>query len=206
MRWPRPEAGVLGGRGHSAHRPRPVWLAPWGEPGQEERCESGVCPRARLEEMGSDTHLRTVSGSRSGTAILGYGWPRFQMVRLGSEWRPYGTHAVWAGRLTSSIMVCVMSGLRTESRDQHRRRGQRNGLRRLGGLGCHRRMDRKFPSPRRRTNAGTQTAGRRSRRIVRWRAGIAARHGLGRHLSQRWRLASRAWWRRRALGDPQPPR
>jgi hypothetical protein len=32
MRWPRPEAGWLDGRGHSAHRPRPVWLAPWGEP------------------------------------------------------------------------------------------------------------------------------------------------------------------------------
>jgi hypothetical protein len=174
-----------------------------GRAGHEERCESRVCPRVRLEAMGCDTHLGTVSSP--GPRHREFGLRVAEMVHLESGWWPYGTQAVWAGRRKSSIVVCVLLGLRTESRDQQDRRGQRNGLGGLGGLGCCRRMDRKFPSARRRTNAGTETVGRRSRRCPRRWPGDAARHGFGCHLSQRGRLASRAWWRHQALGDPKRP-
>ena len=45
-RWPRPAAGRVHDRGQSAHRHRPVWLAPWERSGQ--RCDvRRECPRAQ---------------------------------------------------------------------------------------------------------------------------------------------------------------
>jgi hypothetical protein len=199
-RWPRPAAGRVHDRDQSAHRHRPVWLAPWERSGQ--RCDvRRECPRAQPLRKWVPIPIR-----RSGKCFPGYdalAAPSHGWGSRGGEMglMPYGPR--WPHRRS---WVQPDSGCARTSRDQHHRKCRRNGLRRLGGLGSCRGLDRVFDPARPRADACGPTAGRSPRRCP-WRSRcIAAGRGFGCHLLQPRRLARRMRRRHRVVSDPQHPR
>ena len=96
-RWPRPAAGRVHDRGQSAHRHRPVWLAPWERSGQ--RCDvRRECLRAQPLRKWVPTPIWTL-GNASGMRRTCRPEPR-----MGFAWRRDGTQAVWAETARPSIM------------------------------------------------------------------------------------------------------
>jgi hypothetical protein len=96
-RWPRPAAGRVHDRGQSAHRHRPVWLAPWERSGQ--RCDvRRKCPRAQPLRKWVPTPIWSL-GNASGMRRTCRPEPR-----MGFAWRRDGTQAVWAETARPSIM------------------------------------------------------------------------------------------------------
>jgi hypothetical protein len=144
--------------------------------------------------MGSDTHLD--SGAASGMRRTGRPEPSYG-VRVVARW---DSSRMGRGAHTVDHGVRPDPGWARNSRDQHHRKCRRNGLRRLGGLGCCGGLDRVFDPARLRADAGGPTAGRSPRRCPRRSGCIAARRGFGRHLLQPRRVARRMRWRHRVVG------
>jgi hypothetical protein len=195
-RWPRPAAGRVHDRGHSAHRQRPVWLAPWERSGQ--RCDvSRECPRAQALRKWAPTPIWTL-GTASGMRRTGRPEPSYG-VRVVARWDSIrmgrGAHTVDHG-------VRPDPGCARNSRDQHHRKCRPNGFAGwvvlgvvAGWVACS------IPPDCESTQAVRLLVG------VLGRSGcIAARRGFGRHLLQPRRVARRMRWRHRVVGDPQHPR
>jgi hypothetical protein len=106
------------GRGHSAHRPRPVWLAPWGEsPVKEGRCETSLLeqrPRGNGfrhpcgRQVCSSSSLPWVTAAARTSQLGRFRPPRWSIARdaLGCASGLDGARTVLAGRPMPSSMVC----------------------------------------------------------------------------------------------------